>query len=1141
MGLLIEGAMQQAAHPGRQSADAPAAAVLQCPGGTRASIRGGICRPRLGDPLRLIKTKGPLLGVTMAQSSNEPSLFGSWPGGLLIALLLGLGAIGWVQAPFKAERPTEPKEGLSPTGVQDVDARLWQDPFAAVATARKERKEAKAPESDCRTVEIGPDGRSLLVRGACPGGTPSPRSSTAVDHPSDGLQGQILSRAEFLSGDQPNGPGRPPVTVLGIMVSAGPSTGAAETRRRYRYAALSALMLEGFLPDDAEHIGYVNLGKAGPPEIVPYEWFTRTWDKARHQALVLLWLDDDSLAAPEQPTGVESATTPGAPRPLARLSRLLSKLTATEAAGANVGYELVGPAGSGTLQAMAAEYRDYLAAMPSAPPPAAPGPRLARLWSPFATIPDRYAATAEGERPVCPCGAETPTCVAVRPPSAGERTIVSDDVLAQMLVAELGRRQVAGNAGIALVGQWDTAYSRTLAELVEQAWRDAQARHHAAGGDIWVKRFSYMRGIDGQIPGAKPQGKGEGDAQAIERPGGDAQTDYLRRMRDALVAEDSRLRRACGFAERVRQHCGIRAIGVLGNDYFDKLLVLQALRPVFPDAVFFTTDLYADMLHPQDNAVTRNLLVASGYGLRLSQYWQREVPPLRDNYQTALLLTVRLAVRETLGLQPQIQLPPPPRLFEIGRSEAVELVTSPERDAQGQFRRAGVAPWQDPHPEAELSAHFQLGTDGEAGIQAMALPAAAALALALGLAAVGRGRVVDALRRWSEGLRRGWLPSAIVAFSLATTALVLGLLAHDLNAGGEPFSLIEGVSVWPSEILRLAAGLIAVYFFIHGQRRQQEARDSIEHDLPGLIPGRGSIRPPGPGAAPTPAQAPAPAQPCAALICEAEGPATPAAQLWTRYAAQCGLVQTLRRVWPEILGFLLLAYALMLAFGFPNRPTRSDLAWTLDLWIVLLVLVPFLALLFFMVDATRQTVILARDLRGRVSWPAETMTWLGLGAWVRGGQDPSAGGDIAWMDVKLIGAVTRPVGNLVWYPVVVLILMVLARHPIFDAWSLPPALILIMAVAIAYAVGCALALRRAAERVREQAVQQLSAALLRAQGRADAKECIEPLKTMLAAVVAARDGAFRPFSQQPVVQALLTLASSISGLALLQYSSMANL
>lgn len=46
---------------------------------------------------------------------------------------------------------------------------------------------------------------------------------------------------------------------------------------------------------------------------------------------------------------------------------------------------------------------------------------------------------------------------------------------------------------------------------------------------------------------------------------------------------------------------------------------------------------------------------------------------------------------------------------------------------------------------------------------------------------------------------------------------------------------------------------------------------------------------------------------------------------------------------------------------------------------------------------------------------------------------------------------------------------------------------------------------------------------------------------MLEEILATRDGAFRPFSQQPVVQALLTLVSSVSGLALLEYSSMANL
>jgi hypothetical protein len=227
--------------------------------------------------------------------------------------------------------------------------------------------------------------------------------------------------------------------------------------------------------------------------------------------------------------------------------------------------------------------------------------------------------------------------------------------------------------------------------------------------------------------------------------------------------------------------------------------------------------------------------------------------------------------------------------------------------------------------------------------------------------------------------------------------------------------------------------------------------------------------------------------------------------------------------------------------GFPNRPTRSDLSWGLDSAIILLVLVPFLALLFFMVDATRQTLALARDLEGPVSWPAQTLKSLGLDAWIAERAGQPAGADIVWLDVRLIASVTRPVGNLVWYPVVVLILIALARHPLFDAWSLPPALILVMALAIAYAVGCAWTLRRAAEGVREAAVRDLKSAIWRAQGGAEGRECLEALRTMLAEVLATRDGAFRPFSQQPVVQALLTLVSSVSGLALLEYSSMANL
>ena len=409
------------------------------------------------------------------------------------------------------------------------------------------------------------------------------------------------------------------------------------------------------------------------------------------------------------------------------------------------------------------------------------------------------------------------------------------------------------------------------------------------------------------------------------------------------------------------------------------------------------------------------------------------------------------------------------------------------------------------------------------------------LALRLGLAALGPQRGRAAMQRWWQGLHSDWLNSAITAFSLVTTLALLGLFALDLYQGGEPFSLIEGVSVWPSEILRLAAGLIAVGLFIHGHRRQREAREGITRNFPGL------------GAAQTAAGAamdephPDSERPCAVPLDQAAAGPTPATEVWARFPGRCGLRQTLRRIWPEILGFLLLAFSLMLILGFPNRPTRSDLAWGLDFAITLLVLVPFLALLFFMVDATRQTLALARDLKGPVFWPAETLKALGLGALIELRKGRPAGADSVWLDVRLIAAVTRPVGNLVWYPVLVLILIALSRHPLFDAWSLPPALILVMGLAIPYAVGCAWTLRRAAEGVRESAMRDLKLALWQVQGDPAGKECLEPLRTMLAEVLATRGGAFRPFSQQPVVQALLTLAASVSGLALLEYSSMANL
>jgi hypothetical protein len=75
-------------------------------------------------------------------------------------------------------------------------------------------------------------------------------------------------------------------------------------------------------------------------------------------------------------------------------------------------------------------------------------------------------------------------------------------------------------------------------------------------------------------------------------------------------------------------------------------LILQALRPELPDALFFTTDL-DELLLPQDKTrYTRNLLVASGYDLTLDDYLQADIPPFRNTCQTSIFLATRVAIEQ---------------------------------------------------------------------------------------------------------------------------------------------------------------------------------------------------------------------------------------------------------------------------------------------------------------------------------------------------------------------------------------------------------------------------------------------------------------------------------------------------------------
>jgi len=190
---------------------------------------------------------------------------------------------------------------------------------------------------------------------------------------------------------------------------------------------------------------------------------------------------------------------------------------------------------------------------------------------------------------------------------------------------------------------------------------------------------------------------------------------------------------------------GIRAIGILGSDVYDKLLALQALRPRFPDAIFFTTDLDARLWHPNQLKWTRNMIVASSFGLELKDALQQDIPPFRDSYQTAQYLGGLSA----LGIvSPKIFRTISPRLFEIGRDGAIDLSDSSAvnstpspgftKAVRREWQTLQNAPPEDPiYPPARV--HLTLGWSRTVILL---------LTLSSVLALVLLGRVSPTLRRF---------------------------------------------------------------------------------------------------------------------------------------------------------------------------------------------------------------------------------------------------------------------------------------------------------------------------------------------------------------------------------------------------------
>ena len=208
-------------------------------------------------------------------------------------------------------------------------------------------------------------------------------------------------------------------------------------------------------------------------------------------------------------------------------------------------------------------------------------------------------------------------------------------------------------------------------------------------------------------------------------------------------------------------------------------------------------------------------------------------------------------------------------------------------------------------------------------------------------------------------------------------------------------------------------------------------------------------------------------------------------------------------------------------------PYRGELSLWADKAVLFLSIASFVVLLFFVLDQIRLGDRLVRVLyAAKSAWPKETM------------QKHNVKNDSGreWIDIQFVAKRTEAVGKLVYYPFVVLVLLIVARSSLFDQWYLPYGLAAVFALSLLFTIAVAIQLRRSAEHARAISLQRLFRLRLQHLGTRKTSDAVQKqTEAIIAEISAIRTGAFRPFTEQPLVQAILIPLGGYGGISLIEY------
>jgi hypothetical protein len=867
---------------------------------------------------------------------------------------------------------------------------------------------------------------------------------------------------------------------LPVMLPGTPFGDDHETRLRTAYALHFALAASGYDLNFPTRMSFVDV----PVEISVQAggaWFTGT----ERQFRVPIKLFRKSSSAPSRPKQPDMVVVLWInedlcqDRPLNVIAQILFGLVNPSLVGdvANrkwcerASVRVLGPTDSNCLKTILAEPETCCK-----PAPCACNLKLrdfapSAVYSPWATV--------DFDETAIPSAAEPPIY----------RTTSTESTLADKLLEELQLRgALQESASVVLLTEHDTLFGTHFGPAF------ARASKNLVKPDKLL-RMKYLRGLDGALPRSRqaesssasseselPQkpAANEGAIDDDQRPEGRAQKDYLARLERVLIDYHN--------DERMQGHSGVTAIGVIGSDVYDKLLVLRALRKRFSNVVFFTTGLDAAFSKPSEWQTTRNLIVASHFGLRLHNPLQGETPPFRDSYQTATYLSALHALNDGLSEDIGMDLKAvdsakradalakcKPLVFEIGNEGPYQLTLTND-------------------PDDPLTSAIQPRSPRENIGMGSYVRTSVLLALAIVSITLCAGVYISSFRRAMAGdgranRRKLFFREMMTHFgSVALFAFLpwLVILADHRRGSGQPFSMHQGISLWPATLIRYLAFAVAVYLITTTFRelRALQKRLDLDWDLGAAKASRHAWR--------TFTNARRESWTKALDFAWRHSlvfnwpevrahwarhprwnqPRSSSRELYEDFVERGYVAFRWMRVVPLIVAFLIFGMLIIYVCGSPANPYRGPWSHWTSVVTISGASLAMTTLAFLVIDAIQ----LCRRFLGALKHAQLDWNSRALDHIVASRGDNSKPDDLrsqSLFTLRIMVESSNVVGKLVRYPFIVVFLMVISRLPAFDYLDLNWCLVLLWTLLLSMAGWSAYQLRQAAADTREEILQRL--------------------------------------------------------------------